>query len=358
LIDEMFEKTTKIRRNKMNKKLAVIIAMVLVLSLALTGCASTPAPADGGSAAPAVKKVTLKMSTTTADTSSWTLGAKKFAELVSERTNGNIEIKVFPNEQLAGGSQGKGIEMLISGAVDFTYHSNIIYSIMDERFGVISMPWLIPDTATADEKLSGAGGEAINKLLLEKGIVGLGFGENGFRQVTNSKKAIATPEDIAGLKLRIPGIKMFISLYKALGADPITMNFGEVFTALQQKTIDGQENPTDVINSSKINEVQKYMTVWNYSYDAIILGMNKAKFDSFDKATQDILVQAAKEANEYQRNLNRELAAKQTEEFAAKGMEVTTLTPEQMLPFAEKVQSVYTEYEPIMGKDLIDAFRK
>jgi tripartite ATP-independent transporter DctP family solute receptor len=341
----------------MKKRLMVILAMVLILSLALSACSpKTETPTAPG--APVVEKVTLKMSTTTADTSSWTLGAKKFAELVKERTNGNIEIKVFPNEQLAGGSQGKGIEMLISGAVDFTYHSNIIYSIMDERFGVISMPWLIPDTATADEKLNGAGGEAINKLLLEKGIVGLGFGENGFRQVTNSKKAILTPEDISGLKLRIPGIKMFISLYKALGADPITMNFGEVFTALQQKTIDGQENPTDVINSSKINEVQKYMTVWNYSYDAIILGMNKAKFDSFDKATQDILVQAAKEANEYQRNLNRELATKQTQEFAAKGMEVTTLTPEQMLPFAEKVQSVYTEYEPIMGKDLIDAFRK
>lgn len=344
----------------MKKRLMVILAMVLILSLALSACSpKTEAPVTPGApTAPVVEKVTLKMSTTTADTSSWTLGAKKFAELVKERTNGNIEIKVFPNEQLAGGSQGKGIEMLISGAVDFTYHSNIIYSIMDERFGVISMPWLIPDTATADEKLNGAGGEAINKLLLEKGIVGLGFGENGFRQITNSKKPIATPEDISGLKLRIPGIKMFISLYKALGADPITMNFGEVFTALQQKTIDGQENPTDVINSAKINEVQKYMTVWNYSYDAIILGMNKAKFDTFDKATQDILVQAAKEANEYQRNLNRELAAKQTQEFAAKGMEVTTLTAEQMKPFADKVQSVYTEYEPIMGKDLLDAFRK
>ncbi|HYE10947.1 MAG TPA: DctP family TRAP transporter solute-binding subunit [Patescibacteria group bacterium] len=345
----------------MNKKLAVIISMLLILSLAFTGCASAPAaaPAENGSTpAPAAEKVTLKMSTTTADTSSWTLGAKKFAELVKERTNGRIEIKVYPNEQLAGGSQGKGIEMLMSGAVDFTYHSNIIYSIMDEKFGVISLPWLIPDTATADAKLNGAGGEAINKLLLEKGIVGLGFGENGFRQITNSKRAIVTPDDISGLKLRIPGIKMFISLYKALGADPITMNFGEVFTALQQKTIDGQENPTDVINSAKINEVQKYMTVWNYSYDAIILGMNKAKFDSFDKETQDILVQAAKEANEYQRNLNRELSAKQTEEFAAKGMEVTVLTPEQMKPFADKVQAVYTEYEPIIGKDLIDAFRK
>lgn len=341
----------------MKKKLSVILAMTLALSLGLSACAPKAVePTVPG--APVVEKVTLKMSVTTSDTSSWTLGANKFAELVKERTNGNVEIKVYPNEQLAGGSQGKGIEMLMSGAADFSYHSNIIYSIADEKFGVISMPWLIPDTATADEKLNGAGGEAINKLLLEKGIVGLGFGENGFRQITNNKRPIVAPEDMTGLKLRIPGIKMFISLYKALGADPISMNFGEVFTALQQKTIDGQENPTDVINSSKINEVQKYMTVWNYSYDSIILGMNKARFDSFDKATQDILIQAGKEACEYQKGINRELSAQQTADFAAKGMEVTVLTPEQMKPFAEKVQSVYAEYEPIMGKDLIDAFRK
>lgn len=343
----------------MNKKLSILLAVILILSMGLSACAPKAEPAATGEpAAPAVEKVTLKMSVTTSDTSSWTLGANKFAELVKERTNGNVEIKVYPNEQLAGGSQGKGIEMLMSGAADFSYHSNIIYSIADEKFGVISMPWLIPDTATADAKLNGAGGEAINKLLLEKGIVGLGFGENGFRQITNNKRPIVTPADMAGLKLRIPGIKMFISLYKALGADPIAMNFGEVFTALQQKTIDGQENPTDVINSSKINEVQKYMTVWNYSYDSIILGMNKARFDKFDKATQDILLQAGKEACEFQKNLNRELSAKQTADFISKGMEVNVLTPEQMKPFAEKVQSVYAEYEPIMGKDLIDAFRK
>ena len=332
--------------------------MVLTLGLSLTGCASKteqPTTAEPGTAA--VKKVTLKMSVTTSDTSSWTLGAKKFAEIVKEKTGGNIEIKVYPNEQLAGGSQGKGIEMLMSGAADFSFHSNIIYSIADERFGVISMPWLIPDAATADEKLNGPGGEAINKLLLEKGIVGLGFGENGFRQITNNVKPITTPDDIKALKIRIPGIKMFISLYKALGADPITMNFGEVFTALQQGTIDGQENPTDVINSSKINEVQKYMTVWNYSYDAIILGMNKAKFDTFDKATQDILVAAGKEACEFQKKTNRELAAKQTADFDESGMKVNVLTEEQMKPFLDKVKPVYTEYEPIMGKDLIDSFR-
>ncbi|MDW5299231.1 MAG: DctP family TRAP transporter solute-binding subunit [Sedimentibacter sp.] len=346
----------------MKKILSLITVAALVLSLAMTGCAAKteqPAaekPAAEAPAAPA-EKVTLKFGTTTADTSTWTLGAKKFAEIVGEKTDGRIEVKVYPNEQLSGGNQSKGIEMLMSGSTDITFHSNIIYSVMDERFGVISLPFLISDTATADKLLGGEAGESLNKILLEKNIVGLGYGENGFRQLTNSVKSVETPADMAGMKIRIPGIKMFISLFKALGSDPITMNFGEVFTALQQGTIDGQENPTDVISSSKINEVQKYMTVWNYSYDAIILGMNKDKFESFSAEDQQILKDAAKEACDYQKQLNRDKADEQTQQFIDGGMTVNTLTPEQTELFKEAVQPVYTEYEPIMGKDLIDAFR-
>lgn len=343
----------------MKKILSLILVVALVLSVGLTGCSSkAEQPAGDKPATPAAEKVTLKFGTTTSDTSTWTLGAKKFAEIVAEKTDGRIEVKVYPNEQLSGGSQSKGIEMLMSGSTDLTFHSNIIYSIMDEKFGVISLPFLIEDYETADALLDGEAGAKLNELLLEKNIVGLGYGENGFRQLTNNKKSIETPADMAGMKIRIPGIKMFISLYKALGTDPITMNFGEVFTALQQGTIDGQENPTDVISSSKINEVQKYMTVWDYSYDSIILGMNKDKFESFSAEDQQIIRDAAKEACTYQRQINRDAAKEQTQQFIDGGMTVNTLTTEQKAAFKEAVQPVYTEYEPIMGKDLIDAFRK
>jgi len=341
----------------MKKVISLILVAVMILSIGLTGCSNSGKGGEQGGQ-PTDKKVTLKFSTTTADTSTWTLGAKKFAEIIGEKSNGRIEVKVYPNDQLSGGNQSKGIEMLMSGSTDITFHSNIIYSVMDERFGVISLPFLIDDTETADKVLGGAGGEAINKILLEKNIVGLGFGENGFRQITNSKKAIESPADMSGLKIRIPGIKMFISLYKTLGADPITMNFGEVFTALQQGTIDGQENPTDVIASSKINEVQKYMSVWDYSYDSIIFGMNKDKFESFSAEDQKLIREAAAEACEYQRQINREKAQKQTQEFIDGGMTVNKLTDDQKAVFKDAVQSVYTEYEPIMGKELIDSFRK
>lgn len=339
----------------MKKKIAMI--MTMVLSLGVLSACGTKDEKPATDAGTSDKVIELKMSTTTADTSTWAMGARKFAEIVKEKSDGKINITVYPNEQLSGGNQGKGIEMLMSGAADLSYHSNIIYSIMDEKFGVISLPWLIPNTETADRVLGGTGGDEINKLLEEKGIKGLGFGENGMRQLTNSKKEITSPEDMKGLKVRIPGIKMYVSLYKALGANPITMNFSEVFTALQQNTIDGQENPTDVISSSKINEVQEYMTEWNYSYDALILGMNKELFDGFDAETQQIFIDAGMEANKYQRDLNRETSKTQTQAFIDGGMKVNTLTPAQIEVFRAAVESVYTEYEPIMGKDLIDAFK-
>jgi len=339
----------------MFKRSLSMLVIVLFAAGLFAGCSSQKTA--GTEKKEEVKPVTLKMSVTTAEGSTWTKGAQKFADLVKERTKGKVEVKVYPNEQLSGGNQGKGIEMLISGATDCDFHSNIIWSVMDEKFGVVSLPWLLPSFDVADAKIKGKGGEMINKMLADKGVMGLGFAENGYRQVTNSKKTIKTPEDMKGMKIRIPGMKMYISLFKALGTDPISMNFAEVFTALQQKTIDGQENPTDVISSSKLYEVQKYLTAWNYSYDVLILGMNKKKFDSFDKATQDIIKLAAKEACDYQVKLNRELGQQQLKDFAAKGVEVTTLTADEIKKFQEAVKPVYAEYEPKMGKELIDAFR-
>lgn len=353
----------------MKRIVSLILLICLIMSIGLTACTQTPAPApetpdeetpDEETPAPEKpkEKVSLNMSVTSASGSTWEKGALKFAELVNEKTDGMIEIKVYPNEQLSGGNQGKGIEMLMSGATDLTYHSNIIYSIMDERFGVISLPFLFSSVDDIDQALAGEGGAAINELLLEKGVVGLGFGENGFRQLTTGKKAVRSFEDIQNLKIRIPGMKMYTSLFQALGTDPLTMNFAEVFTALQQGTMDGHENPLDTIYAAKIHEVQDYITMWDYSYDAIILGMNKDKFDSFDAETQQIFRDAAQEACVYQIKINRELEEEQLQIFQDAGMEVIYLSEEDKAPFREAVKVVYDEYEPIMGKELIDLFRE
>jgi tripartite ATP-independent transporter DctP family solute receptor len=303
------------------------------------------------------KKISIKMSVTTpSESSPWNIGAKKWAELVKQRTNGRVEITTFPNEQLSSGDQQKGIEQVAAGVTGASLHSTIIYSVIEPKLAVVSMPWILPNNAAVDKAMKGAPGEKIKELIRAKGIEPLAFGENGFRHWTNSKRPLTKPDDMKGLKIRVPGMKMYISLFKAMGADPTSMSFSEVFTALQQGTVDGQENPISVIYTTKLNEVQKFMTICNYSYDPLVLGVNKKLWDSIDKDTQTIMKKAAVEAMELNVKLTREDEAKQLAEMKKKGLQVNVLTPEQIKLFQASVTSVYKEQEPIIGKALIDLF--
>ena len=338
---------------KVKKSLVFILCLVVAISLVLAGCGGKkeePKKAEQ-------KKISIKMSVTTpSESSPWNIGAKKWAELVKERTNGRVEITTFPNEQLSSGNQQKGIEQVAAGVTGASLHSTIIYSVIEPKLAVVSMPWIMPNNAAVDKAMKGAPGEKVKDLIRAKGIEPLAFGENGFRHWTNSKRPLATPDDMKGLKIRVPGMKMYISLFKAMGADPTSMSFSEVFTALQQGTVDGQENPISVIYTTKLNEVQKYMTICNYSYDPIVLGVNKKLWDSIDKDTQAIMKKAAEEAMALNIKLTREDEAKQLDELKKKGLQVNVLTPEQIKVFQGSVTSVYKEQESVIGKDLLDLF--
>ncbi|TQR21340.1 DctP family TRAP transporter solute-binding subunit [Psychrobacillus vulpis] len=336
----------------MKRKSWKLGSLGLAAMLLLGACSSGSAEESKG------KEYKLKMSVTVNDSSTWYAAAKKLSDDVSEETDGRIKIEVFPNEQLSGGDSGKAVEMLSKGSTDLTFNSTIIYSILDERFGVASAPFLFNNTDEVDKVFGGEGGEAITKILEEKGVKALGFGQNGFRQVTNSVKEIKSPEDLKGLKIRIPGITMYTDLYRTLGADPTTMTFSEVFTSLQQGTINGQENPIDVIHSSKLNEVQDYLTLWNYSYDPLVLGMNKKLYDSMSKEDQELFARLGKEAAEYQVELAREKETKQLEELKAAGMKLYEPTEDELAKFKEVVQPVYDKYTSIWGEDLLKAFQK
>ena len=333
------------------KKRLLALGLSALMALSLTACSS------GGDQSSSSKKVQLKMSVTISDTSTWGQAAKKFADEVKEKTNGRIEIQVVANEQLSGGNQAKGVEQLSTGATDISIHSNIIYSVLDPRFSVPSLPFLITSGEQADEKLAGEAGAAINDILLEKNIIGLGFGESGFREITNNKQPITKLDDLKGMKIRVPGMKMYVDLFKSLGADPISMNFAEVFTSLQQGAIDGQENPLDVIDSNQIYTVQKYMSMWDYSYDMLILGFNKTKFESLSPEDQEIIRSAAKDAMAYQRELVRELAKEQLEKFKQSGVEITELKDIDLDSFKTAVEPLYQGYEQEYGADLINKFR-
>ncbi|MFS0645914.1 DctP family TRAP transporter solute-binding subunit [Siminovitchia sp. 179-K 8D1 HS] len=332
------------------------LTILLLVAITLIGCSKQT---GGGKSSGNDKKdkMNLKVSITVSEQDTWGVAAKKWAQDVEEKTNGHIKMKIYANESLSNGNQPKGLEALQNGSTDISVHSTIIYSVLDEKFATPSLPWLIPNYEQADKAMNGEGGQKLMEIIRENGIEPLAFGESGYRQITNSKHPIVTPEDIKGLKIRTPSMEMMVDTFKKFGGDPTVMNWSEVFTSLQQGVIDGQENPLPIILNSKLSEVQDYLTVWNYMYDPIVFGMNKKLFDGLDEETQKIIKETAQEAAKYQIELNRKQNEEILAELKEKGMEVVELTPEQIEVFQKEVQPVIDQYEKIVGKDLLDAFK-
>ena len=335
-------------------KKVLTISLIVALVFSLTACGGGNEPAAGGDEE-AVKPKTLKMNITISETSSWYQGAKKYKDLIEERTNGRYIIDIYPNEQLSGGNQTKGIENVQTGVTDVDIHSTIIYTVVDERFTAVNMPWMIPTYEEADAAIEGHGGELIFEIARENGVVPLALGESGYRQITNNVRPIEKPSDLQNMKIRVPGIKMFLDLFDLLGADPTSMNFAGVFTALQQGTIDGQENPVDIISSSKLDEVQEYLTLTNYVYDALLLSVSTNLWDTLSEEDKIIFEEAGIEAMAYQ----KEVARISNEEKIAElntTMQVNELTPEQIDVFQEAMVPLYEHWEEILGLELMEAF--
>lgn len=334
-------------------KKTTLAAALAVSALALTSCSGG---AGGGSdnGAAEGESYSWDMTITVSETSTWWAGAEKFGELLDEKSGGRMTLNLFANEQLSGGDPAAGVEMLSNGDKAFSYNSPIIYSGIDPRFSAITAPFLYASYEEADAAMANGGVEAYEKLTEEMGIKMLGFGESGFRQITNSKHEITEPADINGLKLRVAGSELFLNIYKELKADPVTMNFSEVFTSLQNGTIDGQENPFDVIYSNGLMEVQDYLTVWNYVYDPLILGMNQELFESLSDEDKKIVQEAATEANEFQVSLSREKEAEQLAKMKDQ-MTVTELDADQLATFREAMQPVYDSYNSKWTPEVAEA---
>ncbi|EIE98937.1 DctP family TRAP transporter solute-binding subunit [Saccharomonospora glauca] len=321
--------------------------VAVLACLVLSACGSVTATPGG-------PVYTWTMTITVGESSTWYRAAQRFADTLKRESDGRMRLRVFTGEQLSAGDAVAGVEQLMNGDKDFSYNSTIIYAGIDPRFGAINAPFLYRDHEEADRAIEHGAREAYERLCAEFGVTMLGFGESGFRQLTNNVRPIRTPEDLDGIKIRIPGIGLFTDIYRSLGANPTTMNFSEVFTSLQQGTIEGQENPMDVISSSGLAEVQEYLTIWNYVYDPIILGMNQELYDSLDEDDRRIIREAAREANEFQIRANRQAEKSQIEE-QSRLMELTELTEEQMDRFRRAVRPIYDEYADVWGPTLTKA---
>jgi len=300
---------------------------------------------------------TLRLSHNTGDTTTWHQGAERFAELLNERTDGALSVRVFPNAQLSGGDQMRQAEMVGRGALDLVVTSAINVTPLVPEMAVFSLPYLYSNYEQVDATTQGAPGQMLSDILLEKGIVVLAWGENGFREVTNNTRPIRSPEDMRGLNMRVAG-PMYIDVMNALGANPQQMQWGETMSALQQGVVDGQENPIGaVIIPQQVYEVQRYLTAWHYSYDPIFLGISQAKWDSYDADMQALIREAAQEAMAYQREITREGTAQGIDFLREQGMEVYEPTDDELAAFRAATQPAFDQWAARVGPEIVGAFQ-
>lgn len=268
------------------------------------------------------------------------IAAKKFNELLKEKTKGEIKLSLFPDSTLGnaqamiGGVRGGTIDLEMSGSPNF---SGLV-----PNLNVIDIPFIFQNKEHAYRVLDGEVGQGLLKELEDKGLKGLAFWEVGFRSMTNSKHPINTPEDVKGLKIRTNQNPMYVKAFQLLGANPVPMPLSELYTALETKAVDAQEHPVGIVWSAKLYEVQKYLSLTNHGYTPLIVVMNKAKFDSLSPELQKAIVSAAQEAGKYQRQLNAEKEAEMIDKMKKAGVEVVEQV--DMKPFKAIVEEPVRQF--------------
>lgn len=276
-------------------------------------------------------------------TDSQHVGAELFKKLVEERTNGEIVVKLFPDSTL--GNVQAMINGIRNGTIDIMLAGANNFSGLSAELNVLDIPFLFDNKEEAYKVLDGKTGEYLMSTLDKVNIKGLAFWDNGFRAMSNNKHPISSPEDVKGIKMRVPGNPMSVQLFEVLGANPVPMALGELYTALETNTVDGQDHPIGIFYSAKLYEVQKYLSLSNHQYTALLMAMSKVKFNRLTEEQQDIVIQAAHKAAQCQRDYNSANEAKFIQIFKDAGVEVTeTVDPE---PFKaacfDKVSKYYID---------------
>ena len=250
--------------------------------------------------------MTWNFACSTTETSTWADGGRKFGELMEKATGGKVKVNIYAADQLTNGNQSEGIQALMNGdPVQISMHSNLIYSAFDPRFNVVSLPFVYDSYEDADAKFDGEAGAKLKELLSEYGLHCMGIAENGFREITNSKHEIKSVDDMKNLKVRVAGSNLLMECYKRWGADATNMNWSETYTALQQNTVEGQENPLPAIDAASVQEVQPYCSMWDAIYDCLFFCINEDIYNSLTPQQQEVVDEAGQKAVEYERYINR-----------------------------------------------------
>jgi hypothetical protein len=298
------------------------------------------------------QKTILKLGWTTVDspTDPYTVGAKAFKKAVEENSKGSIEVQLYPNRQL--GEEKQVMEAVRFGTVDMTIMTNAVIAQIEPAYQVNDLPFLYSSEEQARKALDGKLGSDLAAMLAKKNVVVLGYMEGGFRQMINNKKPVGVPADVTGVKYRVMQNPMYIDMFTSLGGAAVPMAWGEVFTAVQQGTIDGLEIPVAVIDSSKMYEVTKFLSMTNHTYSMIALLISKRSMDKLTPDQKAAVMAAAKTATAEQRAAALVNEKALLDGLAKKGMIINKVA--DVAPFRKSVQSIYDKSRVAVGDALIN----
>lgn len=286
-------------------------------------------------------------------------GAFDWADLVTQRSDGRIKVKVYPGSQLVGGDQTRELVAMRQGVIDMAVFSTINISPQVREMNLFSLPFLLRDHRGFDAIINGEVGQDLFRVLATRDVVPVAWGENGFRELSNSKHVIRKPEDLRGLKIRFAAGAIFSEIFTALGANPLQMSFADLQPALSTGAVDGQENPVSLFLAFRMDTLaQKYLTIWNYVADAGIFVVSKQVMESFAPADRELVIACAREAALKQiadtrkgTGINGDRSA--FEECARRGVEVTELTPAEKTVFAQATKPVFDKWAQTVGMPLV-----
>lgn len=280
------------------------------------------------------------------------LAMERFKEKVEEASGGELEVDLFPAMQLGGAQEN--VDQVRSGTIFGTWIGIAYLSRTVPELEAVSLPFVFPDRATAFRVIDGKVGTLLNEKLAGKGYVALGYMELGPRHVTNSVRALQSLEDFEGLKIRLQPNETHIETFRAIGANPVAMGISEVYAALQQGVLDGQENPYSVIATRRFDEVQSYLSDTNHFFDFIVLAANRQKFEDLPEEQRQIVREAAAEAASWQRAKAAEDDEAAREQLVERGMQFDALSPETRAALQDATKGVVDGLREKIGSEIID----
>jgi tripartite ATP-independent transporter DctP family solute receptor len=330
-----------------------------LLKAGAAGSATLAAPFILSRAAQAADyKSEYKVSTVVGTAFPWGKGAEIWINLVKERTQGRINMKMYPGVSLVNGDQTREFTAMRQGVIDLAVGSTINWSPQIRQLNLFSLPFLAKDHAGLDALTQGEVGKEIMQIVEKAGVVPLAWGENGFREVTNSKREIRSPADMKGLKFRVVGSPIFNDTFSALGANPTQMSWADAQPALASGAVEGQENPMHIFTAAKLHTLsQKFVTRWGYVADPLIFAANKEVWNSWAPQDQKIVKEAAVEAGKQEIALTRKGLTpndmSMIKEVEALGVKVTELSDAEKQAFQKVLRPVYEKWSKQIGADLV-----